>query len=190
MSDRDLVTLGGGTLSLNAIETGYLHGPVTLRYKRLGLRLPPSDVSLINYDGVRYFDVDEQLVLKCSQAELSQSALRLAMGIDTGDLSTVSGSPSYNPASFSPATSSTSYDAIRFGHNRVNVANYQSLLFEHIVPGTNKKIALILYRVFCPSKFDLVFGKRDIVISDCEWNAVVDNDRAQGDRVGMTMIQE
>lgn len=190
MQDSNLVTLGGGTLYLDAIETGFLHGPVTWRYRRQGLRLPPSDVSLQNYDGVFYFDVDEQIVLKCSQAELSTAALRLAMGIDTGDLSTVTGSPSYNPASFTPVTASTSYDAIRLGHNRLNTANYQTLLFEHTVPTTNKVLTLILYRAFCPSKFDLVFSKRDIVISDCEWIGVVDNSRSVGDRIGMILVQE
>jgi hypothetical protein len=190
MPDRNLVTLGGGTLYLDAIETGYLHGPVTWRYRRQGLRLPPSDNSLQAYDGVFYFDVDEQIVLKCSQAELSTAALRLALGIESGDLSTVTGSPSYNPASFTPASASTSYDVIRIGHNRINVDNYQTLLFEHTVPGSNKTAALILYRAFCLSKFDLVFGKRDIVISDCEWIGVVDNSRSQGDRLGMIMVQE
>ena len=190
MANSALITLGGGDLSLDAVATGILTGPVVLRHDRSQLRFPPSDVSLQDYTGTFTFEVDEQLSLKCAQAELSQAALKLTLGLGSGDLATVTGSPSYNPASFQAASSTTSYDVIRLGHNSIGVADYQSLLFEHVVPNSSKTIALILYRVFSRAKFNLTFDKRDIVIQDCEWIAVPDNSRPVGDRTGMIIVQE
>lgn len=174
---------------MDTIETGYLAGPVTIKYTRKGLRFPPSDVSLWD-PGVFKYHVDEEIVLKASQAELTTAALRLSMGLDSADLSTVSGSASYNPASWDPATSSTSYDIIRLGHNEIGTTGYQTLVFEHEVPGTDKTVTLVLYRAFCRAKFDMVFDKRYIVLQDCEWYGMVNNSRSAGDRVGMILIQE
>ena len=102
MSDTDNIILGSGDLYLNGVNVGYLAGEVQLDYRRFALTLSPSGSSSTNLISLGMAE------LRASLAELSCENLRLALGIG-GSVDVSTGQLSYDPSSYSFATSSTSW---------------------------------------------------------------------------------
>lgn len=178
MSDVNNVRLGGGTLYINAVDVGYLSGEVTFEFKRIGFKCAPGGsgkTGLISIDDAR---------LKAEMAEFNCDNLRLALGIG-GSTAASTGDMSYNPASYDVATSSTSWEGLALGNEEVDQTTYPLYFVHEKEDGNN--IVVILYAAVSKSQLTLPFGDRAITLYDIEFVGIPDEDRPNGDQIGMIL---
>jgi hypothetical protein len=183
MGARADITLGSGILYLNNVDVGHLAGPVTLSYHRRKLTLQPSG------SGLTTWRVIGTAALKAASAEFSAEHLRLALGLASGNVTVVTGCPSYNPASFAPGTSSTSYDTMRFGGDTID-SSTTALRFEHTRPQQNKKIVVVLYTAVAVPRLELGFNEDTILRTDMTFLGLRDETRPAGDQIGMVLEEQ
>jgi hypothetical protein len=175
-TDTEQVTLGSGTLYLNAVEVGHLKGDVVVTLEGESVDFKPSSMTGI----VKRFVIRESAKLTASLAEIKLANMRLALGVTTAVTSS-SSFPEYDPSSYT-ATASSSYDIVNFGGDKT--VSEVSLRFEHTRPGTTKKIVVVFYQAVSNRLLNLPFHEEDIVLSDVEWMALADSTRTAGDQMG------
>jgi len=176
MADTDNVILGSGDLYLNGVNVGYLAGEVQLNYRRKALTFSPSGSSSTNLISIG------TATLRASMAEFSCENLRLALGIG-GSIDSSAGQLSYDPSSYSFATSSTSWEGLTIGRESLG-ENTISLRFEH-TKLDGKKIVLILYTALALSDLTLPFSGDKITMYDVSFMGCPDESRPAGDQVGI-----
>ncbi len=176
MADTTQVTLGSGTLYLNEVDVGHLKGDVVFIAEGEFVDFKPANMTGI----VKRFVIRETAKLTASLAEIKLANARLALGVTTAVTSS-SSFPEYDPSSFS-ATTSSSYDIINFGGDKT--VSEVSLRFEHIRPGTTRKIVVVFYKSVSNRMLNLPFHEEDIVLQDIEWEALADASRTAGDQMG------
>lgn len=181
-SDTTKVTLGSGTLYLNAVDVGHLKGDVILTSEGEFVDFKPGNMT----GPVKRFVIRESAKLTASIAEIKAANMRLALGVSTA-VDTSQSFPEYDPSSFTPTTSS-SYDIINFGGDKT-VAEV-SLRFEHTRPGTTKKIVLVFYQAVSNRMLNLPFHEEEIILSDIEWEALADSTRTAGDQMGFIAVED
>lgn len=172
------IKFGGGVLFINGVNVGYLSGDVVLMYKRSGFKLSPAGSSSTNLIAVA------QAKLKAAAAELTAENLRLALGLG-GSIATSTGDPSYNPASYDVATTSTSWQGLTIGRESVGTATL-ALRVEHTKADGNK-LVLILYTAMAIGQLDLPLGDGAVTLYDLEFVGVPDETRPQGDQIGLIL---
>ncbi|MCK5016792.1 MAG: hypothetical protein KAS32_06930 [Candidatus Peribacteraceae bacterium] len=177
------ITLGSGDLYLNDIDVGYLKGDVEFSYVREKLDFKPSG----SLGPVVQFVIGENAQLKASAAEFNVANLKLAMGV-TDAITSFSGNPSYNPASYE-VDGAEVYDAITFGGS-TTVDGSVALRFEHVRANSTKKIVVILYTAVSLSDLTLAFQEEDILMTDIVFRGLNDETRPDGDQIGMILEQE
>ncbi|GAI52123.1 unnamed protein product [marine sediment metagenome] len=180
--DANNIILGTGRLWINDTEVGYLKGDVEFSYVREKLDFKPSGVLA----PVMQFVIGETAELKASEAEFKLTSLQLAMGVTT-TIDSFSGSPSYNPASFSAAVLKT-FDYLTFGGS-TTVDETLAIRFEHIRPNSTKKIIIILYTAVSLSDLALAFHDEDFNLIDVAFRGLADASRPAGDQIGMVIEQ-
>ena len=175
-TDTEQVTLGSGTLYLNAVEVGHLKGDVVFTAEGEFVDFKPSSMT----GAVKRFVIRESAKLTASLAEIKGANMRLALGVSTA-IDDSSSFPEHDPSSFS-VPSGSSYDILNFGGDKT--VSEVSLRFEHTRPGTTKKIIVVLYQAVSNRLLNLPFHEEDIVLSDVEWMALADSTRTAGDQMG------
>jgi len=179
--DTEKVSLGSGTLYLNNVDVGHLKGDVEFTYTRGKVEFKPSNMLGI----VKQFVITEEATLKASLAELKLANIKLALGV-SDSIGSSQSFPEYDPSSF-VAPSGASYDVLTFGGSKT--VDEMSLRFEHIRPGTSKKIIIVLYNAVSMSEFTLPFHEEDITLHDLVFKGLSDADRSAGDRIGVIVDQ-
>lgn len=174
--DAEQLRLGGGDLYLNGVNVGYLSGEVTLTYRRTGLKLAPAGSGSTDLVAVG------TATLRASEAQFSADHLRLALGL-TGSAATSTGQLSYDPSSYSFATSSTSWQGVTIGAESLPGGTV-SVRFEH-AKADGRKVLLILYTAVSLSELKLPFGDRNVTLYDVELLGVPDASRPCGDQIGV-----
>lgn len=182
--DTANITLGTGSLFLNNVEVGHLKGDVEFVYTREKIDFKPSGSTTAQDQWV----IAETAELRASIAEFKLSNLRLAMGIGDAN-SSFTGSPSYNPASFT-GDSDKVYDSLTFGGGLTPIDMTVALRFEHIKAKTAKKVVIILYSAVTMSDLTLAFHEEDFNLTNIVFRGKEDLDRPAGDRIGMVIEQE
>lgn len=181
--DTSNIILGTGRLWINGTEVGYLKGDVEFSYVREKLDFKPSGV----LGPVTQFVISETAELRASEAEFKLTNLQLAMGVTTS-ISSFSGTPSYNPASFDIDSEDNTFDYLTFGGS-TSINDTLAIRFEHIRPNTTKKIIIILYNAVSLSDLTLAFHDEDFNLLDVAFRGLADDDRAAGDQIGMVIEQ-
>ena len=182
MADTTKLILGTGDLYINDINVGYLKGDVEFQYTREKLDFKPSGT----LGPVAQFVISEMAELRASQAEFSVVNLKRAMGV-TESISSWTGSPSYNPASFVGDITKV-YDGVKFGGS-TTVDDTLAIRFEHIRPNSTKKIVVILYTAISLSDLTLGFHEEDFNLVDVAFRGLADDSRSAGDQIGMVIEQ-
>jgi len=181
--DRDAVVLGSGTLYIDNVDVGHLTGPVTVHIERSGLTLPPDEPS---YDEPTGFRTQDSMILRAASAEFNTTHLRLALGLSGDSIETISGSPSYNPASFDGT--GNSYDVVHLGYASIDTTIF-ALRFEHTT-AADKKVVVILYRALTPARIDLAFASDTFTAANIEFHAIQDDDRPVNERLGQILVEQ
>ena len=181
--DTGNLILGTGSLFINDIEVGYLKGDVEFAYTREKLDFKPSGT----LGPVAQFVISENCELRASEAEFKIENLRQALGVSTS-VDSFTGSPSYNPASFSGDGASV-FDYLTFGGSNTIVDDL-AIRFEHVRPNSVKKIVVILYQAVSLSDFNLAFHEEDFNLIDVAFRGLADDSRPVGDQIGMVIEQE
>lgn len=177
--DKRNVTLGLGTLYVNNIDVGHLSGDVNLALQKETVDFTAAD----DLAPVTMFKVGEGATLSASIAELKLANLKLALGIDTA---IASGSyPANDPSSFVPPVGA-SYDTLAFGGS-IEVPEY-SIRFEH-TRKNGKKVIVVFFIAVSNKEFTLGFKKKEIVMTDITFQAMVDDTRPKGANLGFIVEQ-
>jgi hypothetical protein len=175
-ADTDNVTLGSGTLYLNNVDVGHLKGDVELTMRREYLDFKPSNM----IGTVKKFVITEEIMLKASSAELDLDNVKLAYGVTTS-IATSQGSLSYDPSSFS---FDASYDTLTIGGSKT--INEVPLRFEHTRP-SGVKVVVIFYNAASSADLLIPFKESDITLYDISFTGLADEDRSEGDMVGVIL---
>lgn len=176
MSDTDNLILGSGNLYLNGVNVGYLAGEVQLNYQRQALTLSPAGSSSTNLISIGI------ATLRASFAEFNCENLRLALGTG-GSINVSTGQLSYDPSSYSFATSSTSWEGLTIGRESLGDTMI-SLQFEH-TKLDGKKIVLIFYTAMALSNLKLPFSGDKMTMYDVRFMGCPDESRPAGDQIGI-----
>ncbi len=176
MADTNNVMLGSGELYLNGVNVGYLAGEVQLDCQRKALTFSPSGSSSTELISIGI------ATLKASLAEFSCNNLRLALGLG-GSVNASTGQLSYDPSSYSFATSSTSWEGLTIGRESLG-GDTIALQFEH-TKLDGKKIVLIFYAAISLSDLSLPFSGDKITMYDVNFMGTPNESRPAGDQVGI-----
>lgn len=177
-ANTEKVTLGNGVLYLNNIDVGHLKGDVELSLKREFVKFKPSNM----LGNVKVFAIGEETTLKASLAELDLDQLKLAYGVTTS-IATSQGSLSYDPSSFS---FDASYDTLTLGGSKS--VNEVPLRFEHTRPN-GEKFIVIFYNAVSTTELMTPFKESEVTLYDVVFDGLADEDRAEGDQVGVLLEQ-
>jgi len=180
--DVSKITLGTGDLYINDIDVGYLKGDVEFHYVREKLDFKPSG----SLGPVASFVIGETAELRASEAEFKLENLKLALGIEE-DLSSFSGDPSYNPASYDAGDGV--HKSLTFGGSTA-IDDSLAIRFEHIRPETGKKVVVILYTAVSLSDLTLAFHEADFNLTDIAFRGMADTSRPKGDQIGMLLEEK
>ena len=180
--DTGNITLGSGRLYINDVEVGYLKGDVEFKYTREKLPFKPSG----SLGPVISYVIGEEAILSAAIAEFKIANLRLAMGVSTA-LSSFSGTPSYNPASFDSNTNL--HDVLTFGGSLTIVSNL-AIRFEHERPGSEGTVVIVLYTAESLSDLALAFHDEDFNMTNVSFRGLANTARPVGDQIGMVIVEE
>ncbi len=176
-AETENVTLGSGVLYLNNVDVGHLKGDVELTMAREQLEFKPSNMT----GAVKSFIIGENIQLKASVAELNLDNIKLAYGVTTAIQASLT-SLSYDPSSFS--FGGNSYDALTIGGSKTQ--NEVPLRFEHTRPNGNK-VVVIFYNAVSITELVVPFKEVDITMYDVVFKGLADEDRSEGDMVGVLL---